>query len=48
MNKLVHLDLSILKMHKVVMYQFWYPDVKPKYREKVKLCNMDSFIIYIV
>ena len=31
------------------MYDFWYDYVKPKCREKVKLCYMitDSFIIYI-
>ena len=30
------------------MYEFWYDYVKPKYREKAKLCYMDteSFIIY--
>ena len=31
------------------MYDFWYDYVKPKCREKVKLCYMitGSFIIYI-
>ena len=31
------------------MYEFYYDYVKPKYREKVKLCYMDrdSFIVYI-
>ena len=31
------------------MYEFWYEYVKLKYREKVKLCyiDTDSFIIYI-
>ena len=48
-KNIVHLGLSILKMYKVVMYQFWYHYVKPKYREKGKLCNMNtgSFIVHI-
>ena len=31
------------------MYEFWCDYLKPKYREKAKLCYMDtdSFIIYI-
>ena len=31
------------------MYEFWYDYVKPKYREKTKLCYMDrgSFIVHI-
>ena len=47
MNKPVYLTLSIRS--KIVMYEFWYDHVKPKYFEKVKLCYMDrgSFILYI-
>ena len=31
------------------MYEFWYDDVKPKYKDKAKLCYMDtnSFVINI-
>ena len=49
MNKLVYLGLSILELSKVLMYEFWYDYVKPKYDEKAKLCYMDkgSFIVYI-
>ena len=49
MNKLVCLELSILELSKIIMYEFWYDPVKPKYGEKAKLCNMDtdSFIVYI-
>ena len=49
MNKPVHLGLSILELSKILMYEFWYDYVKPKYGEKVKLCYMDtdSFIVYI-
>ena len=31
------------------MYEFWYDYVKPKYKEKVELCyiNTVTFIVYI-
>ena len=49
MNKTVYLGLSILELSKILMYEFWYDYVKPKYVERVKLCYMDtnSFIVYI-
>ena len=49
MNKPVHLRLSTLKLSKILMYEFWYDYVKPKFGEKLKLCYMDtgSFIVYI-
>ena len=33
----------------MLMYEFWYDYVKPKYDKKAKLCYMDtdSFIAYI-
>ena len=45
----VHLGLSILELSKMLMYEFWYDYVKPKYGEKAKSCFMDtdSFIVYI-
>ena len=48
MNKPVYLGLSILLFSKILMYDFWYDYVKPKYSEKTKLCYMDtgSFIVY--
>ena len=48
-NKRAHLGLSILGLSKILMYEFWYDYVKPKYGEKAKLCYMDtdSFIVYI-
>ena len=48
MNKPVYLALLILKIIKIVLYEFWYDYVRPKYREKAKLCYMDvdSFIVY--
>ena len=48
MNKPVYLGMSILDISKTLMYQFWYDYIKPKYKDKAKLCYMDtdSFIIY--
>ena len=37
MNKPVYLGLSILELSKILMYEFWYDYVKPKYDEKPKL-----------
>ena len=48
LNKPVCLVLSILELNKILMYEFWYDFVKPKYGEKAKLCYMDtdSFIAF--
>ena len=47
MNKPVYLGMSILDISKTLMYEFWYDYVKPKYKDKAKLCYMDtdSFVI---
>ena len=49
MNKPIYLGLSILEISKILMYEFWYNYMKPKYGDNVKLCYMDtdSFIMYI-
>ena len=49
MNKPVYLGLSILEISKILMYEFWYNYMKPKYGDNVKLCYMDtdSFIMHI-
>ena len=49
MNKLIYLELSILDISKILMYEFWYDYMKPKYGNRVKLCYMDtdSFIMNI-
>ena len=49
MNKQIYLGLSILDISKILMYEFWYDYMKPKYGNDVKLCymDMDSFIMNI-
>ena len=49
MNKPIYLGLSILEISKILMYEFWYDYMKPKYGNKVKLYYMDtdSFIMNI-
>ena len=48
-NKPVYPGMSILDISKKLMYEFWYDYIKPKYKEKAKLCYMDtdSFVINI-
>ena len=48
-KKHVYLGLSILELSKTVIYELWYDYAKTKYREKAKLCYMDtnSFIVCI-
>ena len=49
MNKPIYLGLSILEISNILMYEFWYDYMKPKYGNNVKLCYMDtdSFIMNI-
>ena len=49
MSKPIYLGLSILEISKILMYQFWYDYMNPKYDNNVKLCYMDtdSFIMDI-
>ena len=49
MNKPIYLGLSTLALSKILMYEFWYNFVKPKYGKRGELCYMDtdSFIVYI-
>ena len=49
MNKPIYLGLSILEINKILMYEFWYDYMKPKYNNDVKLCYMDtdSFVMHI-
>ena len=47
-NKPVYLCLSILEISKIVIYEFWYSYMKPKYGEKAKLFCIDTdiFMVY--
>ena len=49
MNKPIYLGLSILEISKILMYEFWYDYMKPKYNDNVRLCymNTDSFVMHI-
>ena len=44
MNKPIYLGLSILDISKILMYEFWYDYMKPKFGNRVKLCYMDTDI----
>ena len=49
MNKPIYVGLPILEISKILMYEFWYDYMKPKYGNDVKLCYMDtdSFIMNV-
>ena len=49
MNKPIYLGLAILSLSEILMYDYWYNEMKPKYKDRIALCYMDtdSFIIYI-
>ena len=42
MNKPVYLRQAILDLSKLIMYEFHYDYMLPKYKEKIKLCYMDT------
>ena len=49
MTKPLYLGMTILDVSKILMYEFWYDYINPKYGDRAKLCytDTDSFIIYI-
>ena len=49
MNKPVYLGLIILEISKLLMYEFWYDYIKPKYQGNAKLSYMDkdNFIVNV-
>ena len=49
MDKPIYLGLLILEIRKILMYEFWYDYMKPKYNDNVRLCYMDtdSFVMHI-
>ena len=42
MNKPVYLGQAILDLSKLIMYEFHYDYMLPKYKENIKLCYMDT------
>ena len=49
MNKPVYLGMPILNISKILVYEFWYDYINPKYQNSAKLYYMvtDSFIIHV-
>ena len=49
MNKPVYIGQAVLDISKMLMHEFWYDYLEPKYGDKIKLCymNTDSFIFYV-
>ena len=49
MNKPIYLGLAILSLSKILNYDYWYNEMKPKYKDRIRLCYMDtdSFIMHI-
>ena len=45
MNKPVYLGISISKISKIVMYEFWYNHTKKN--AKLHYMDTDNFIVYI-
>ena len=48
-TKPLYLGMSMLDISKILMYEFQYDYINPKYGDRAKLCytDTDSFIIYI-
>ena len=49
MNEPIYLKLAILSLSNILMYDYWYNEMKPKYEDRMCLCYMDtdSFIMHI-
>ena len=49
MDSPIYLSLPVLKISKLLMYEFWYDYNKPKFQNNAKLCyvDTDNFIINI-
>ena len=42
MNKPIYLGQAILDLSKIIMYEFHYDSIVPKYGNRLKLCYMDT------
>ena len=49
MNKPIYLGLAILSLSKILIYDYWYNEMKPKYKDRIRLRYMDTdgFIMHI-
>ena len=49
MNKPICLGMSILDISKILMCEFWYDYIQPKYQDRAKLYYVDtvSFVTHI-
>ena len=47
--KPLYLGVSILDISKMLMNEFWYDYIRPKYGDKAKLCytDTDRFVVHI-
>ena len=45
MNKPVYLGQAILDLSKIIMYEFHYDYMKPKYGDNLQLCYMDTDLL---
>ena len=50
MNKPIYLGMSISDISKTRVCEFWHDYVRPKYRDRAKICytDTDGFVIYII
>jgi len=48
LNKPIAVGFSILELSNLIMYQFFYDCLKPRYGDKIRLCftDTDSFICH--
>ena len=47
MNKPVYQGMPISDISKTLMYEFWYDYIKPRYKDKAKLCCMDTVALLL-